>query len=347
MKRTIDSLVIICATLVAFTTLAQRSAAAAHPHAAEGITTLTKPDLRYEPVAAGVVRLKRGPIELVLVDNQAHVIDEAPKHRAGYNGVAVLKHEQQPRTPFVPEVSGLNFEHIHDGTLRGLVEKFEPRVFPMQLRRIDEFTYELHQPPTKNTKLESCGRYTLLPDGTIEYTFECIPRADTYRKKFIGLFWASYMHGPDDMSIFFPGRERDGTGKTRLINNVTPEHGTEATHPPAELARRPEIDADFPLKLVGGTSKYVQTGDWYYGICRGMAFVQVFRPRDKLWIAQSPSGGGKGNPAWDFQWFLHDYKVDEAYGFTMRAAYVPYESPEQIERLAKRLQEAMEVNHHR
>lgn len=341
MNRTIASLATICTMLFAFAALIERTAAAAHPHAAERVTTLTRTDLRYEPVAAGLVRLKRGPIELVLVDNQAHVIDEAPKHRAGYNGVAVLKHEKQSRTPFVPEVSGLNFEHIHDGTLRGLVEKFEPRVFPMQMRRIDEFTYELHQPPTKNYKLESCGRYTLLADGTIEYTFECIPREDTYRKKFIGLFWASYMHQPDDMSIFFPGREVEGVGKTSLINAVTPEHGIKATHPPADLAQRPEIDADFPLKLVGGTSGYVQTGDWYYGVCRGMAFVQVFRPRDKLWIAQSPSGGGKGNPAWDFQWFLHDYKVDEAYGFTMRAAYVPYESAGQIEKIAKRLQGEM------
>jgi len=334
-------LVIVATALTA--SLASSLALAAHPHAADGVTSLTQPALKYEPVASGLVRLKRGPIELVLVDNQAHVIDEAPQHRAGYNGVAVLKHEKQSRTPFVPEVSGLNFEHIHDGTQAGLVEKFEPRAFPMQMRRIDEFTYELHQSPTKNCRLESCGRYRLLSDGTIEYTFECIPRADVYRHRFIGLFWASYMHQPEDMSIFFPGRESKAEGPTRWINGITPLHGTDATHPPVDLTFRPTIDDDFPLKLVGGTSRFVHTKNWYYGVCRGMAFVQVFRPRDKIWLAQSPSGGGKGNPAWDFQWFVPDYKVGEAYGFTMRAAYVPFESQSQLEQLAARLQRELEA----
>jgi hypothetical protein len=313
----------------------------AQPHAAEKITSLTNFDVKYRVVPDGIVRLKRGPIELVLVDNQAHQIDDAPNHRAGYNGIAVLKHERQPRTLFVPEVAGLNFEHIHDGTTGGLVEKFEPRIFPMQLRRIDDATFELHQPPTGIFQLESCGRYRLLADGTIEYTFECIPRADTFRRKFIALFWASYIHQPEDMSIHFLGREATASGEAKWINGVTPEHGVEATHPPVDTTFFPNVDADFPLKLVTGRSRYVTTSNWYYGVCRGMALLQVFRPRDRIWLAQSPSGGGKGNPAWDFQWFVPEAAVGQAYGFVMRAAYVPYESPEQIRRLAEQIQREM------
>lgn len=313
---------------------------AAHPHAAPGVTSLTNPKVKFEVVEAGHVRLKRGPIELVLVDNQAHDLPDAPHHRAGYNGVAVLKHERQPRTLFVPEVAGLNFEHIHDGTTAGLIEKFEPRVFPMTLRRIDEYTYELHQRPTKNFQLESCGRYRLLEDGSIEYTFECIPRSgDAFRRKFIGLFWASYIHQPEDKSIHFFGREADEReAAPRWINGVTPAHGVDATHPPADVAFRPHVDDDFPLTLVNHPSRYVHTGGYYYGVCRDMAWVQVFRPRDKIWIAQSPSGGGRDNPAWDFQWFVPDCRTGETYGFVMRAAYVPYESREQIHQLAKRIQ---------
>jgi hypothetical protein len=61
--------------------------------------------------------------------------------------------------------------------------------------------------------------------------------------------------------------------------------------------------------------------------------VQLFRARDRVWFARSPNGGGttSKSPAWDFQWFVLDYKVGEGYGFVMRAAYVPYQSQEQVE----------------
>jgi hypothetical protein len=61
-----------------------------------------------------------------------------------------------------------------------------------------------------------------------------------------------------------------------------------------------------------------------------MAFVQVFRARDRVWLTQSPSGGGQGNPAWDFQFLVPDYQVDQAYQMTMRALYIPFESPQQV-----------------
>ena len=65
-----------------------------------------------------------------------------------------------------------------------------------------------------------------------------------------------------------------------------------------------------------------------------MAFVQMFRPQDAIRLSQSPSGGGQGNPAWDFQYFVPEYEVGQRYQMVMRAMYVPYESPEQIQRVS-------------
>lgn len=305
--------------------------------AADVRTSLSDPAIRYRVPKEHYVRLKRGDVTVILVDNTAISSPDLPDHRAGYNGVASLSHARHPDNLFVPGVAGLNFEHIHDGTKVGLVEKFEPRVFPMELRIIDEFTVELYQPPTGNWKLESCGRYRLLEDGVIEYTFECIPRENAYRHNFIGLFWASYIHQPEEKSIVFQGRPAGTAEAADWIRGITPRHGTDSTHRPQGVPALPPVDADFPLTLVNHPSLYEYTQPWYYGVSHGMAFVQMFRTKDHIWLAQSPSGGGNGNPAWDFQWFVPNPQIGRTYGFTMRAAYLPFESREQIQTLVERV----------
>lgn len=315
--------------------LACLAARADHPLAAPRVTSLTNPNVAFQVPAEHHVVLERGDVRAVIVDNEAMDVPDVPGHRAGYNGVAVLTHRRRGENLFVPAVAGLNFEHIHDGSTAGLVEKFEPRRFPMQLRIVDRHTVEVYQPPTGNWKIESCGRYHLLEDGTIEYTFECIPRSGDHRNGLIGLFWASYIHQPEQGGIFFRGRARDEDGPSRWIEAVSPKHGTDSTHPPAANSTLPQVDPDFPLTLVNHPSQFVYTEPWYFGVSHGMAYVQMFRERDRIWLAQSPSGGGAGNPAWDFQWFISDCQVGQAYGFVMRAAYLPYESREQIERATR------------
>ena len=317
------------------------SAAGAHPLSAPGVTSLTNQSVKYTVPKAHFVELKRGGVRAIVVDNAAVDVRALPGHRAGYNGVASLSHEKRAENLFVSPYAGLNLEHIHDGTLTVAKEKFEPRRAEMQLRVIDEHTVEVYQPPTPNWKLESCGRYHMLPDGTIEYTFECVPRAQVFQKGYIGLFWASYIDKPQDRAIHFKGRPADARDGSQWIRGVTPQHGVDSTHPPAGPLPELNIDPQFPLTLVNHRSKYVYTEPWYYGVSHGMAYVLMFRARDRIWPAQSPTGGGATNPAWDFQWFIPDYKVGEAYGFVMRAAYLPFESQDQIERATREHRDAL------
>ena len=298
------------------------------------VTSLSRDDLQWTVPEAGYHILERNGVRAVVVDNRAVDDHVLPGHRAGYSGVASLTHKDDASSLFVPAYAGLNYEHIHDGTNQPRDVLFEPRRVPMELRVIDQHTVELYQAPTPNWKLESVLRYRMLADGTLEMTLECIPRAKTFRNGYVGLFWASYIHQPESLAIHFRGMTDTGE-EANWVRGVTPQHGVLSTHVGAADDRLFEHDDDFPLTLAFNRSRHRFTEPWYYGISNGMAFVQMFRPTDEIRLTQSPSGGGKGNPAWDFQYFIPDYKVGSRYQMVMRAMYVPFESAEQVEKSSR------------
>lgn len=302
--------------------------------AEEPLTTLGKSDGAWTVPESGYHILSRGGVTAVVVDNRAVSDAVLQGHREGYSGVASLVHEKRSENLFVPAYAGLNFEHIHDGTTQDRDVLFEPRRAPMELRVVNNHMVDLYQAPTPTWKLESVLRYEMLDDGTIEMTLECIPRAKTFRNGYIGLFWASYIHQPESLDIHFRGSS-DRDGPTRWIRGVTPSHGVLATHVSQRDHREFRHDEDFPLSLAFNRSKHFFSEPWYYAVSHGMAFIQMFRPGDQIRLTQSPSGGGRGNPAWDFQWFIPDYEVDQLYRMVMRAQYVPFESPQQIQRVSR------------
>lgn len=308
---------LLLAALVTATTLSQPA------------TPFTRPDKPY-------VILSRGDVEAVIVDNSAVDDDVLPKHRAGYSGVAKLTHKKRRDNLFVPGYAGLNFEHILDGSIPSdRRTQFEPRNHPIELRVINRHTAELCQSPTFHHALESCQRYELLPDGVVQLTIEVVARKATFRNGYIGLFWASYIHQPESLDIHFKG-------PAGWIRGVTPAHGVDSTHPGLEDSRVFPHDQPFPLTLVHSLSRHRYAEPWYFGVSHGMAFVQMFRPADQVRLTQSPSGGGNGNPAWDFQFYASNYQPDRVYRFVMRAAYLPYQSPTQIERATRKHRAALQ-----
>ena len=304
-----------------------------------GATTMSNPAIKYTRPSKPYATLKRGGVEAVIVDNSA-VNDEVLKdHRAGYSGIALLRHAKRQENLFVPAYAGLNFEHILDGTASSDRKiQFEPRSHPMEVRVIDRYTAELYQPPTFHHSLESCQRYEILADGTIQVTIEVAARKPSFSNGYINLFWASYIHQPESLDIHFRGVPANSPNAQPpgWIRGVTPDHGTLSTHISATDKRIFAHDEPFPLALVHSLSNYRFSEPWYFGVSHGMAFVQMFRPKDQVRITQSPSGGGTGNPAWDFQYYVSEYEVGRVYRFVMRVAYLPYESPAQIERATRK-----------
>ena len=313
-------------------------------------TSLSDPNCVYQVAKKPYAILKGNGVKAVVVDNQAVADTVLPSHRAGYSGLAYLGHQSRTENLFVPSYAGLNFEHIHDGTKQDRKVLFEPRNAPMQLRLIDEQTVELYQAPSPHYELESCLRYHMLEDGVLEMTFECIPRKRTYTHGYIGLFWASYIHQPESLDIHFLGRPAEADNqssqskKSGWLQTVTPSHGVLATHLGGNDLRSFKHDEDFPLSLVFNRSKYRYSQPWYYGVSHGMAWIQMFRPQDQVRLTQSPSGGGKGNPAWDFQYLIPDCQVNKRYQMVMRGMYVPFESKKQVQRVTAPHRQALGIS---
>ena len=324
------------APLFFFTVLAMTSLSL---QGSEAKTSILRQDIRFPASEKGYVVLKRADIEAVVVDNRAVDDEILPGHAAGYHGLAALRHTKQSRNIFVPTYAGLNFEHIHDGSVKDRDILFEPRKAPIRLRIIDEHTVDLYQPPTPYWGLESCLRYHLLEDGTIQMTFECIPRKDTFKNGYCGLFWASYIDRPESLNIHFMGIDESVPFPQQPTwqEGITPSHGTLATHRGIHDPRAFPHAPDFPLTLAFGFSKKRYTEPWYFGVCRDMAFLYQFQREDHIWLTQSPSGGGLGCPAWDFQWFIPNPQKGEVYCFTMKANYIPLEEPDNMESVRKQI----------
>lgn len=324
---------VVCLSLLLATCLMSANVAAAEP---TSVTTLGDTSIQYQVADGPYVILERADVRAVIVDN--HRVDDEVlvDHQAGYNGVASLTHNKRSSNLFVPYFSGFNFEAIHDGRTRELPVLFEPRNAPMELRVIDDFTCELYQEPTPNWQLESCHRYHMLPDGALEITFECKPGAKLFKNGFIGLQWASYIYQPESPDIFFKGRPAgDGEARPRWIRGHTPNHGKLSTHLGTDDRRVFRHDADFPFTLLFSRSNYRYTEPWYFGISKKMALVKIFRPQDQIRLTQSPSGGGFGNPAWDYQLLISPYEPGSLYQMVMRVVYTPFESVGKLEQLTR------------
>ncbi|MBM3844843.1 MAG: hypothetical protein FJ405_00975 [Verrucomicrobia bacterium] len=293
----------------------------------------------YPKAPPHAARLETSELRVVVADNQAY----APKHRAGYNGVAELRLGgwDKPNL-FVPEYAGLNFEHIFSGDAASYGWNiFEPRQAPMELRRSSKRRAELRQEQTQHWPLRSRLVFEV-KDDAIDLTYRGTPLQDVWRKHgYIGIFFASYIQSPEDMAIQFIGRSRPGRGDAtpRWIKHLPTSHGTGANHRPSGSTWDPAFDEGFKISLASGFSDFEYLYPFYFGRSGENVLVMMFEKLHdggEMRFAQSPSGGGTGNPAWDFVYFRRDYAVGREFKFRVRAVYRKFTNVEDIVRLYER-----------
>ncbi|MBM3964052.1 MAG: hypothetical protein FJ308_03155 [Planctomycetes bacterium] len=188
--------------------------------------------LAQESGSSNVVRIESGWIRVAVVDNDAY----PPRHNTGYNGVSELQLRIDDRNLFVADYSGLNLEHFFNGDARTYRwHVFEPRQAPMKLLRLSKQMVELTQDRTEHLPIRSRVVYEV-QDDAIGMTYYGTPLENVWdRHGLLGVFFASYIQAPEDLSIQFIGRSREGRGNQtpRWIKHLPTEHGAAANHRPA------------------------------------------------------------------------------------------------------------------
>ncbi|MDD4108751.1 MAG: hypothetical protein PHH93_08535 [Prolixibacteraceae bacterium] len=281
-----------------------------------------------EPVGYEVfqtISLEAGDLKAVFVDNS----EIPPGHRAGYNGITELYHSLQDSSIFVPAIAGFNLEHIFSGD--SLVQFFEPRVNPMTLYKKDSKTVLLHQKTTPVSGVETLTEFELVDPHYIDVTFHCIIHdVDYFMHGYAGFFWASYINAPPDRNIYFKGvaEGSEGEGWVSAFSEV---HGQESTHLKTDENYETFFAPDFRIVLANNYSGHRYTMPFYYGRFHNMALAFLFDSSEIIRFTQSPTGGGKINPAWDFQYIIPDPEVEKEYSYRARLIYKPFISEKDIE----------------
>lgn len=276
-----------------------------------------------DSIPVGHATFKLGDLEAVIGDNSAH-----EGHRAGYNGLWSLRHKSSPKNLFVPAVAGLNLEHIINGEDdRDRNIFFEPRVAPMTFRKINEHEAELHQPPTPTFHLESWTRFTLRAPHYVDMTFRCKAHQHVFPRGWATVFWASYIHGPMDKSMYFLGGQAKGERAWQQL--CTQRHNDESTVLRAGEEQLLTFAKPGAEALYKNFSPQRFAEPHFHGRVDDLVFMVMLDRAENVRLAHSPSGGGfdlernTSNPAWDFQFVIPKIELMREYGFRARTLLRP------------------------
>ncbi len=87
---------------------------------------------------------------------------------------------------------------------------------------------------------------------------------------------------------------------------------------------------NFNATLASHFSKFRFEKPFYYGRFHDMILAYFFDTDQVIRFSQSPTGGGPDNPAWDFQFLIPNFVINQVYSFRARIIYKPFISAEEI-----------------
>jgi hypothetical protein len=278
-----------------------------------------KADTSTSPIA-----LEAGDLKATFADNEAY----GEHHRNRYNGISELGHKEAPENLYVPLYAGFNLEHFFGGDY--LEELFEPREHPMILSQIDDRSVRLYQPPPPRSKVESTTLFTLVPPHAIDVSVEIVFHdLSQFRHGYAGLFWASYIHEPEDKRIHFWGIDPENP-EPHWISSYSDKHGVKGSHLYIADSFMTYFAPDFNTVLASDFSDHRWIESFYFGKSGKMVYALFFDREKGIRFSQSPTGGGDNNPAWDHQFIVPNPEIGKTYGYRARLVYKPFVSAEDV-----------------
>lgn len=270
--------------------------------------------------------LKEGDLEAAVIDNS-----ESGSHRFGYNGLASLTHKECSESPFVPNYAGVNFEFLFDGTRHNMEPRWRKEenetliATPSEVKISGPNRASVHLPETVDWGIESWVAYQLVAPHYVDISIRIQPRKDTFQHGYIGAFFASYIHGPEQKEVRLWGKRKPDP-ESRWVEGDLPEGDVWNSY--RFLNELPGLTRD-PF-FFGGTSDLMFEKPVMYGRFRNMALVFMFDRGEGIRLAYRRDGAGEKNPAWDFGILIPDHKIRRIYSRQVRLVYKPFISEDDL-----------------
>ncbi len=269
--------------------------------------------------------------ELYRANKQGRFDDVAfPFERAnGYNGVRQLYSRRGPEENIFRSSysSSLNFEFIYDRNGRSMIPrwlggKLGTPPTPSRLTRLDDNSVQLTTSIPEPHRIEVSTIFTLVPPHYIDLETTYVAHPGSFEGDWLGLFWASYIHEPEDKNTCFLGR-RDSSGPEEWVESLAeqPAHGPVFA---SEADALVEGEPDPRGRLFHNIRPARYIDPFFYGRWRNMMLQMMFRSTESLRFAVAPGGGGLNNPAWDFSILIRDCRPLTEYGYSARVVFKPF-----------------------
>ena len=251
----------------------------------------------------------------------------------GYNGVRQLYSRKGPQENIFRSGwgSSLNFEFVFDVsgaamTPRWLDGKNGSPPTPSRLTRLTDNSVRLETFVPEPHRVDVTTIFTLVPPHYIDLETEIVTRSNGFDGDWLGLFWASYIHAPENKTTYFRGyRKKDGPVEwIGSLEESPPNPRVFASETDPLLPTEPDPNG----RLFHNIRPTRYAIPLFYGCWRNMMLEMMFRHEENLRFAIQPTGGGLNNPAWDFALILRNCEVLKPYHFSGRVVFKPFVSPE-------------------